>query len=107
MMQIFFDVKDIESDKKEKLLTLPILYNKEKIFNTLKIISVLTTAPIPIFFSLYLNIFPLSILMLILTIPFNFYCFEQYRKGKYCAYILGSAEFILWPILITIGEIII
>ena len=107
MMQIFFDVKDIASDKKEKLLTLPILYNKEKTLDILKIISIFITAPIPIFFSLYFNIFPLSILMLTLTIPFNFYCFEQAKKEKYCAYILGSTEFILWPILIIIGEIII
>jgi 4-hydroxybenzoate polyprenyltransferase len=107
MMQVFFDVKDIESDEKEKLLTLPVIFGKEKILNVLKIISILTTIPIPVIFSLYYNIFPLFSLMLILTVPFNFYCFKQAKNHKYSSYIFGSAEFILWPILIIIGKIII
>jgi 4-hydroxybenzoate polyprenyltransferase len=107
MIQIFLDVKDIESDRKQGLLTLPIILGKEKIFNALKIISVLATAVIPIIFSLVVNIFPLSILMLLFTIPFNFFCFQWAKKQNYYSYVLGSSEFILWPILIIIGEIII
>jgi len=107
MMQVFFDVKDIESDRKENLLTLPVIFGKEKILSILGIISILVTAPIPITFSLYFDVFPISTLMLLLTIPFNFYCFSQARNQKYSSYILEGLEFILWPILIIIGEIII
>ena len=107
MMQVFLDVKDIESDKKQGLLTLPVIFGKEKILNILGIISLLSTAPIIIVFSLYYSIFPISTLMLLLTIPFNLFCFSQARNQNYYSYILESSEFILWPVLIIIGETII
>ena len=106
MMQILLDLKDVASDKKEKLLTLPVIFGEKKTFNVLKIISILTTIPILLIFSLYFNIFPKSILMLLLTIPFNFYCFKLAREQKYFGYILASGEFLSWSILILIGEII-
>ena len=107
MMQIFLDVKDIESDKKQKLLTLPVIFGKEKTLNILMAISILATAPIPVLFSLYFDILPLSVLMLLFTIPFNFYCFQWAKRKNYYSYLLESSEFILWPILIIIGKIII
>ena len=107
MIQVFLDVKDIESDKKEKLLTFPIIFGKEKTLNILGIISILSTALIPIIFSLYFNVFSVVILMLLLTIPFNIYCFTQAKKQKYFSYIIGGGEFILYPILIIIGKILI
>ncbi|MCK4453878.1 UbiA family prenyltransferase [Candidatus Parcubacteria bacterium] len=106
-MQVFLDVKDVESDEKQGLLTFPVIFGKEKTLNILGIISLLSTAPIPIIFSLYFNIFPISTLMLLLTIPFNFFCFSQAKNQNYHSYTLESSEFILWPILILIGEIII
>ena len=107
MMQVFLDVKDIESDKREKLLTLPVIFEKEKILNVLGIFSFLNTAPIILILSFWLNVFPVSTLMLLLTIPFNLFCFIQAKNQNYYSYILESSEFILWPILIIIGEIII
>jgi len=104
-MQVFFDVKDMEGDKKEGLLTFPVIFGKERILNALKIINILITVPIPIF-SFYFNIFPKSVLMLLFTVPFVFYCFSLVKKGKYFGYILGSGEFILWPILLLIGEVL-
>ena len=106
MMQILLDLKDVESDKKQELLTFPVIFGKEKTFITLKIISILTTTLIPIIFSLYFNIFPKSVLLLFLTIPFDFYCFKIAHQQKYFGYILMSGKFVLWPILILIGEII-
>lgn len=107
MMQIFLDVKDIETDKKEGLLTFPVIFGKDKTLNILKIISILTTVPILLIFSLYWNVFPKLVLVLFLTIPFNLYCFNQARDQKYSGYILASGEFVLWLILIIISETII
>ena len=106
MMQILLDLKDIASDKKERLLTLPVIFGEKKTFNILKIISLLATVFILLIFSLYFNIFPKPMLMLFLTTPFNFYCFKLVRQKKYFSYILVSGEFILWLILILIGKII-
>lgn len=106
IMQIFLDIKDIESDKREGLRTFPIIFGKEKTLNILKISSVLITLIIPIILSVYLNIFPILILILFLTIPFNFYCFSLAKRQKYLGYILESGEFLLWSILILVGKVI-
>ena len=106
MMQILLDLKDLESDEKEELLTFPSIFRRKKTFNYLKIISVITTASIPLIFSVYFNIFPKSILLLLLTIPFNFYCFKKTKEHNYFGYILASGEFVLWSFLLLIGEFI-
>ncbi len=105
-MQVLLDIKDIESDQKIGLLTIPSILGKEKTFTFLKLFSVLLTAPILIF-SFFFNIFPESILLLLLTIPFNFYCLNLIKHQKSSGYILGSGEFFLWLILFIFGEIII
>jgi 4-hydroxybenzoate polyprenyltransferase len=51
IMQIFFDIKDIESDKKENLLTLPIILGKEKITKLLNIGAIISALPIIIGFT--------------------------------------------------------
>jgi len=106
MMQIFLDVKDIETDKKNILITLPVVFGKKKILNILKKISLITTIIIPILFSVVWPIFPKSVLFLLFTIPFNFYCFKKAKRGKYSGYILESGEFLFWLILILVGEIL-
>ena len=104
IMQILLDVKDIESDRKQGLLTFPVVFGKRKILNILRILSISITVPVLIIFSFYLDIFPKPMIMLLLTIPFNFYCFRLAERQKYLGYILGSGEFVLWTILILIGK---
>jgi len=106
LSQIFLDIKDIESDRKRGLRTLPIIVGKEKTFKILYAFNFLIIVIIPVVFSLYFNIFPKIILMLIFTIPFSFCCHYLARKGKYFGYILQGGEFLLWSPLILIGKII-
>jgi len=106
LSQIFLDIKDIESDRKRGLRTLPIIIGKEKTFKILYVFNLLIILIIPVVFSLYFNIFSKSILMLFLIIPFNLYCFNLARQQKYFSYFLVGGEFFFWLILILIGEII-
>ena len=106
LMQILLDHKDVKSDKNHGLITIPLLLGERRTLKFLKVFSVLGTLPIPIFFSVLVSIFPKSILLLLLTIPFNFYCFYLVNKQKYIGYTLGSGEFLLWLILIHVGGII-
>lgn len=106
-MQVFLDIKDIEGDKESKLLTLGAQIGKIKTLKFLEIAVSLTTIIFLFFFSVFLNIFPVSILMLLLTVPFCFYYFSLSKKGDYFAYILAGGEFILWSPLILIGKILI
>jgi len=106
LSQIFFDIKDIESDRKEGLRTFPVVLGKEKTLIVLSIFNLIVTIIVPIVFSLFLNIFPKSILMLLFIIPFNFYCFNLARQQKYFSYLMAGGEFFFWLILILVGEII-
>ncbi|MBW6441028.1 UbiA family prenyltransferase [Patescibacteria group bacterium] len=104
MMQIFLDLKDLVCDRKQRLKTLGVIIGEKKTFQILPIISIITTAPIIIFFSLYIHLFPSLILFLLLTIPFDFFTFKIVQDKNYFGYILGSGQFVLWAILVLIGE---
>lgn len=101
-MQFVLDLKDIESDKKEGLLTLGVLYGKEKVLKILKISSFITTCLVPLLIFLLLDFTP-AILMLGFLIVFDFYLIFLIKKENFKAYILESGEFILWPLLIATG----
>jgi 4-hydroxybenzoate polyprenyltransferase len=102
-MQFVLDLKDIESDRREGLLTLGVIYGKEKILKILKISSFITVALVPLLIFLFLDFTPV-ILILSFLIIFDFYIIYLIKKGNFKAYILESGEFILWPILIAIGS---
>lgn len=105
MMQIFLDLKDLDGDKKEGILTFPVIFGKEKTLKFLKSFSVFATV-LPVFPALYLKIFPLSANLLLLTILFDFHCFRLAKEDKYSGYLLMSGMFIFWAILILTGKII-
>ena len=62
---IFLDIKDVESDRKKELLTLPIIFNRKKTLTFLKLITVLSV--LPIIFGVSLQLLPKFSLMLLLT----------------------------------------
>lgn len=94
---IFLDIKDIDSDKKQALLTFPVFLGKTK---TLKFLQWLTLLSImPILFGCLLGKLPLISLVLLFVVPYSFYYFAISKKEKnfYLAnYILADSEFILW-----------
>lgn len=104
IMQILLDLKDAESDRKLGLKTLVVKIDQNKTIFILKILSASITFSFVVIFSLFMPVFPKLILLFLLTIPFNFYCFELAKKRNYTAYILGSGEFILWSILLLITK---
>jgi len=105
LMPVFLDIKDIESDKKEKLRTFPVIFGKEKTIVFLSIFNFIGTIAI-IAFIFYLNIFPKSILMFLFIIPFDFCCYMLVKRQRDFGYILQAGKFILWPFLIFLGKII-
>lgn len=101
-LQFFLDLKDKESDERMQLKTLPVILGEKKTFYLLMVFSIFTA--IPIIISLYFGILPFYSIMLFLTIPFNFYCFNLAKQKDYFSYVLASGELILWSILILIGK---
>ena len=102
----FFDIKDIETDKREDLLTLANILGPKKIIRILSSITIL--AVVPIISGVYLKLFPQSSIMLLFTIPYTFYYFKKSQNKKINASFLYNVivdgEFILWPFFILIGE---
>lgn len=105
LMPAFLDIKDIESDKKEKLRTIPVILGKEKTIVFLSIFNLIGTIMIMVFI-FYSSTLPKSILMLLFTIPFDICCYMLVKRQRRFGYILQGGKFILWPFLIFLGKII-
>jgi 4-hydroxybenzoate polyprenyltransferase len=106
---IFFDLKDINCDQKERLKTIPVILGKEKTLKFLDKLNII--AFIPLFIGIYLKIIPLFTVIMIL-----FYFYSRYylkKAGKLddkelrmVSYTLADAEFMIWPIILIIGKTI-
>lgn len=100
LMQVLLDCKDVESDKFFGLSTLPVLIGTEKTLIFLKISSAFATTFILLFAVFFIRVFPFWMLILFITVPFNFYSYYLVGRKNYFGYVLGSGEFLFWLILI-------
>lgn len=105
---ITFDIKDIKSDKKEKLLTFPIVY-KDELSKLLHIMNLLSFMPLII--GIYLGFIPSYVFLLFLLFFYSFYYIEKAKRENIDVqsiyYILVDGEYCYWPILLLIGLTII
>ncbi len=102
----FFDLKDIKSDAKEGLKTIPVLLGKEK---TLKFLFRLNLiAFIPFFIGIYLNIIPVFASILVVFFFYSWYYLNKVNKPdeeiNKVYYTLADAEFVLWPVVLLLGS---
>ncbi|MCX6759660.1 MAG: UbiA family prenyltransferase [Candidatus Nealsonbacteria bacterium] len=104
----FSDIKDIDSDKKEGLRTLAIVFGQEKLIKILSLINIL--AIIPIIIGVYLNLFPQFSIMLLLTVPYTFYYFKKLEDKNinpaFLYNVLVDTEDILWLIYLAFGKVL-
>ena len=106
---IFYNIKDIEFDKKEKLKTIPILFGKDKTLNFLHIINIFSFLPIII--GVYINLLPLFSLSILFFYFYSFYYLQKAKNEKIdvynLSYIIADGEYLLWPIVLFLGKFII
>lgn len=100
-MQIVLDLKDIKSDKKEKLKTLGVLIGTKKSLSVFIFLSIFSSIIMPIFYY-FLGWFSWEILLLTPVILFNLFVLRLVKNGKFAGFLLEGCEFIFWPILIVI-----
>jgi len=102
----FCDIKDINVDKKNNLLTLPIVLGKEKLISYLHIINIISI--IPIFIGIYLKLLPLfSLFLLATTFYSSYYLLKTKNKTiniQSISSTLVDGEFIIWPFLLILGK---
>jgi len=107
---IFFDLKDIESDRERGLKTLPVTCGNEPTLKFLYIANILGF--IPIIIGVYLNIFPVFASSLLALLFYKFYYLKKAEsadgKGlRAISYIIVDAETFLLPILLITGNLVI
>jgi 4-hydroxybenzoate polyprenyltransferase len=97
----FFDIKDLEPDKKNGLLTLPLVLGVKNFFRLLFLL--LFASCLLLIVGVYLNFLPYYSLGLILILPYNFFYLINAITKKIPAsklYFVAGGEFVLWPIAI-------
>jgi len=106
---IFFDLKDIKTDKNEGLKTLPVALGQEKTLYFLHIINFISF--IPILFGVFKNILPFYSLSLFIFFFYSFYYLRVAEKGKsnlnFLSYVMVDAEHILWGLWALIFKLFI
>ncbi|OYT58315.1 hypothetical protein B6U70_00945 [Euryarchaeota archaeon ex4484_162] len=107
---IFFDIKDIESDKKEGLLTLPIIFNNRKnLSNFLVFLNFISFVPIVV--GVLTKTLPLFSLFLLPLIFYSLYYIQKAKSREtdihFLSYILVDGEYYYWPFLLFIGTMFI
>ncbi|MCE5215337.1 MAG: UbiA family prenyltransferase, partial [Methanobacterium sp.] len=106
---IFFDMKDIKSDAKDKLKTVPVILGNIK---TLKLMYLLNIAAfIPLLIGVWFKIFPLYAVLLVIFLLYSFYYLNMSfklpdKEIKHRFFILADIEFILWPLILFTGNYI-
>lgn len=106
LMQIFLDIKDIDSDKEQKLKTMSVVLGKQKVFPFFIISNFLFTVIILAFFVFYIQSLPLVALALLFTLVHNYYALWLVYKENSIGYLIYGGNFIIWPILIYLGSLI-
>ncbi len=104
----FFDIKDIETDRQERLKTLAVVLGQNKLLQLLSIIAIL--AMLPLIIGVYLRVLPISSLMLFLTIPYTFFYFKQLENKEinpsFLYNVIVDGEFIFWLLFVLLGNFI-
>jgi 4-hydroxybenzoate polyprenyltransferase len=103
IMQIFLDIKDMESDRQAGLRTIPLLLGKQQTFHLLYALVIVSALP-PLFWGTMNSHFPPIIAALALAPLLSALPFRIAQKGAYLGYLMESGKFITWPLLLALGR---
>jgi len=107
---IFFDIKDMESDKNQGLKTFPVIYGIKTTLKYLNLLNFFSFLPLAI--GIYLKIFPIFSVSLTLIYFYSFYCLKRtetadFKKLRTLSYIMVDGGYILWPIFLILGKMLV
>lgn len=105
-----FDIKDLKEDKKAGIATLPVKLGLDKTILYLHVLNIVSS--VIIFFAVFSEFLPEFALTLMF---FSFYSYYYLQKAKNISgskllklsYVLVDGEYLLWPIVLIIGKMII
>lgn len=104
---IFFDLKDIEGDKKHGLKTLPVMLGNDGTLRFLQFLNFFSF--LPLFIGIYTGLLPVYSLSLILLYFYDFYYLFKanglsYDKIRNVSCMLADVEFLFWPLILIISK---
>lgn len=102
----FCDIKDIESDKKENLKTLPIYFGKQKFLTFLNVLNLLSF--IILFIAILINsVQPIAMTLLVFCL-YRIYYINKAKKSnaniQHLSSVVVDAEYFFWPFVILLGN---
>lgn len=103
-IQVFFDIRDVEGDKKEGLLTIPVILG-DKDVPLLKVLNVATT--LLLVYGLYYSIIPPIAIMAVFMFFYAHDYIGKARAKEQSCFILAAAEPMLWIVLIQSGAFVV
>lgn len=105
---IFFDIKDIESDKKNKLKTIPVFFGRKKTLLFLYVINIISFTPIIL--GVYKNFLPLFSLSLVVFYFYSLYYLRKIKSKKIniqnLSYVIADGEYLLWLFILLLAKFI-
>lgn len=103
-IQILLDIRDIESDKIENLLTIPVLFGKRKSIKIIVYINILVF--FLLFYGVYFNVIILNALLLFFMFPYSYYYLNKLNhvESNNIYYFLAVIEPIIFLFLVLIGS---
>lgn len=103
-----FDVKDIESDKEEKLLTPAVILGEKELIRYLYILNIFSVLPIII--GVYFNLLPFYSIIIIAVCFYAIYFLKKLEKigmnEGFLYNVIIDGELILWSVFIFLGKAI-
>ena len=103
-VQIFLDLKDINSDKAEELKTIPVVIGKSNSIKIMNIINILSITPI--IYGVLLGALPLYILLILIVIfPYSQSIKRFTKKPNKYQFITVGSEYLFLSLLIIAGII--
>jgi 4-hydroxybenzoate polyprenyltransferase len=103
----FFDIKDVASDKKRGLKTLPVIWGKRRTLRLLKVLNLFGFLPLLV--GVCVGIIPVFALSLLVFYFYDYYYLDKAgriskKSLRTLSYTMADAEFILWPVVLILGK---
>lgn len=101
---VFFDIKDIDSDGRRGLKTLPVYLGKTRVIALIHVLNLASFAPLLV--GVFFNVIPSVSMSLLLFIFYSYYYLDLVKNSNVniqkLSYLMVDGEYILWPVAVII-----
>ena len=103
--EVFYDLKDVEDDKSNNLLTFAVVFNRDHFFSFITVLNIISTLPIIVGVAIgVLSPFVLSLILI--TIYYSWYVAmaKKVKDISFFSYVFCEGEYLLWLPLVLVAR---